>query len=325
MKNKKLIILSVIIIIILILPVINFLSDDYGVFGRKYDCVFSTEVYQNDQHLKLNRLCNKDLPAYDSLIYGESQAQVISTEKLGSNWYNLASMSYSPYEFIGTMEYLKANGVKINNILLHLQTEMVFWSKDSTLANKKKYALSTGFPFKNSEKFKFYLSYLFISPFNFDKSALKMNTLYKMKVLNDGSFTGKDDLLVKKYPHGSLSFENGSDFEYMSEDIIPELKKIKEYCDDNGINLKVFFAPECVKSINHYNSEQVFKFKKQLAEITPFYDFSGENEITLDDENYIDGEHFSSTVGNMILDRIYFSDSSKEPKIKGFGRYITQD
>lgn len=73
-------------------------------------------------------------------------------------------MTVSPYEFIDTLNYLKKHDGKVKKILFHLQKDAAFMSREYAVNEKNKYFMLTGFPFKKSEKLKFYMDYLFLSP-----------------------------------------------------------------------------------------------------------------------------------------------------------------
>jgi len=328
MKSKNIFvkILVFIFAVLVIIPIWNYFSDDYGVFGRKYNSLYSYDIFQNDQHFKLNTLTDKRLPKFDSIIFGASQAEAISTLKLGRNWYNVSAMTLTPYEFLDTMNFLKSKNIHIKNVLFLIQPDVVFTDKKTALNDKNKYFMLTGYPFKNSEKFKYYLNYLFLSPSKQNKEIYTMDYFYKIKVLYDGSIVGKDDVLTEKYDHsGTSEMEKPYDLyfqKHVPDEIITEMKAIVEYCKNEGIDLRVFLSPDYVKASESYDLAEYEKFKKQLAEIVPYYDFSGKNEITLDEQNYMNFDHFSARTGDLIIDRIYFQDKNKPPKIKNFGNYI---
>lgn len=324
MKSK---LFFIFLLIFLSIPIWNYFQDEYGVFGRKYNSIYSIDIFQNEQHLKLKRLTNKELPKYDSLIIGLSQAQVISTKKLGDNWYNLASMTVSPYEFIDTMDYLKNHDVRIKKILLHLQKDAAFMSRQYAVNEKNKYFMLTGFPFKNSEKLKFYMNYLFLSPSLKNRREYCIDINYKLKELYDGSLSGKKDIKTLKYNHKGTKdlYVIADDAKYkndISEEMLSELIKIRDYCEKNNIEIIVYLAPDNIIMDKYYNSEQYNIFKKKLAEIFSYYDFSTENEIIINSENYINYNHFSAHTGDLIIDRIFRQDKNSPPKIKGFGEYV---
>lgn len=59
----------------------------------------------------------------------------------------------------------------------------------------------------------------------------------------------------------------------------------------------------------------------RLAQITPYYDFSGLNRITTDDYYYYEVSHYRPIVGDMIIHRIF--DMPKEADTD-FGKYVEQ-
>jgi len=118
--------------------------------------------------------------------------------------------------------------------------------------------------------------------------------------------------------------------EYNTEfslDILNTIKEIIEYTKANNIDLIVYYSPVHVtKKIHIYEKgqwENNIKFKKQLALITPYYDYSlfnGYNHFPLDEnsEYFIDNLHMTKIYNNMILKDI-LSDNKK------YGQLITAD
>jgi hypothetical protein len=52
------------------------------------------------------------------------------------------------------------------------------------------------------------------------------------------------------------------------------------------------------------------EFKKRLAQITDFYDFSGINSITKDPFNYYETSHYRVFIGEMMLARMFENDKN---------------
>ena len=63
-------------------------------------------------------------------------------------------------------------------------------------------------------------------------------------------------------------------------------------------------------------------FKRRLASVVPYYDFSGLNEIAVDNHNYYDTVHYRPVVGDKIIDRVFGMEESPP---RGFGVWVTKD
>ena len=69
-------------------------------------------------------------------------------------------------------------------------------------------------------------------------------------------------------------------------------------------------------------------WKREIVAITPVWDFSGYNSITTEPvakgmKNYLDSSHYSSEVGNLILNRLF--NYQEETVTADFGILITQE
>ena len=66
-------------------------------------------------------------------------------------------------------------------------------------------------------------------------------------------------------------------------------------------------------------------FLEGLANITDFYNFSGFNNITLDNNNYLDWSHYTAEIGDMIINVICNGVKYPELNSQGFGVKVTRD
>jgi hypothetical protein len=67
--------------------------------------------------------------------------------------------------------------------------------------------------------------------------------------------------------------------------------------------------------------ERFAQFKKELAGITDFWDFSGINSVTTNNYNYYESSHYRPFVGDMLLKVMFGAPAVKAPA--DFGRYVT--
>ena len=64
---------------------------------------------------------------------------------------------------------------------------------------------------------------------------------------------------------------------------------------------------------------------EELAKIAPFYNFSGINQITEDDRNYVDYTHYNAQVGDLIIDTIFDKKRYDSLYENGFGWYVDEN
>lgn len=105
------------------------------------------------------------------------------------------------------------------------------------------------------------------------------------------------------------------------------LKDMVELCKDNDINLKVFTTAIYVSQLQILEDinkmEIYYKFKYEVANITPYWDFMYPNTITKNSDNYIDPSHIRQEKGYLYFARIFDDKSVDVPS--DFGRYVTKD
>ena len=65
--------------------------------------------------------------------------------------------------------------------------------------------------------------------------------------------------------------------------------------------------------------EQYFSFIQELSEISPFYDFSGINSLTVNNSYYLETCHYRMSVGDFMLPIMF---ESKPPHADGFGQIV---
>jgi hypothetical protein len=127
----------------------------------------------------------------------------------------------------------------------------------------------------------------------------------------------------------NLYFTLHSDYQF-SERYWSDFKALVELCHKNNIALKVFISPahatnwEAIRLTGQWkNFEQ---WKRKLVKIMSVWDFSGYNSVTTEPiaqkmSNYVDNSHYTPTIGNLILNRIFDYQIERVPE--DFGLLIT--
>ncbi|MDY7016590.1 MAG: hypothetical protein SVX43_23945, partial [Cyanobacteriota bacterium] len=107
---------------------------------------------------------------------------------------------------------------------------------------------------------------------------------------------------------------------------------IVELCREQGIELNVFIPPAHATdndAIRVTGQWEVFEeWKRKMVELVPVWDFSGYNSVVTEPiqdrmENYTDNSHFTTRVGNLILDRIFSKNAEAVPA--DFGVLLTPE
>jgi len=109
----------------------------------------------------------------------------------------------------------------------------------------------------------------------------------------------------------------------LSEAHLKSFQEVVELCKDNNIELKIFISPshatqwESIAQTEHWHTFE--QWKRELVNITPVWDFSGYNTITtepLEDimTYYTDSSHYTESVGNLIIGKMYLDESKEIPE-----------
>ena len=247
--------------------------------------------------------------------------------------YNLAINGPNAYEVRRYIEHAIANQPDLRQIILGID----FFMFNSSLQNQpsfeekriaKKYIIPTDA-----------VNALFsLDTFNVSKETIAAslktegqnnsygeNGFMPNRNANDGGTKWRFSQSIKLY------FELHSDYQF-SQQYWSDFVKIVELCRRNNIDLKVFISPAHAtqwESIKVTGKWDIFEqWKRELVKITPVWDFSGFNSVTTEAiktkmDNYVDNSHYSPTIGNLILDRIFDYQSESVPK--DFGILLTAD
>lgn len=148
-------------------------------------------------------------------------------------------------------------------------------------------------------------------------------TKYSIETLKDSLINRGEDI-VYIYPYREIAKKTYKDFPTES---IKTVKKIYDYAKANDIDLVIYYSPiHVTKKIHIFENNQWQNnqnFKKQLAKITDFYDYSFFNQYNHSplDENsiyFIDNIHPTNIYNNLVVDDL-LSDN------KEIGVLVTKD
>lgn len=104
-------------------------------------------------------------------------------------------------------------------------------------------------------------------------------------------------------------------------------KDIVKLSDDNNINLKVFTTAvhiDQLQILEDLNKMDIYyKWKEEIAKITPYWDFMYPNTITINADNYIDTSHIRQEKGYLYFAKLFNDNSVDIPS--DFGRLVDGD
>lgn len=315
----------------------NVTIDPYGTFSSPIGN-FNHEKPRKDNNDRLYKAADIIRIKPVTLILGSSRTkQSIDPEhhalKGKSPAYNLALNGANIYEVRRYLEHAIANQKDIKLVVLGVDFFMFNGELDnqSSFSEKRleKRFLSFGDIINNVFSLDTFGKSVETVEVSLDKQIVDrdygQNGFMYNRNVNDGKTETRFDGSIKTY------FEFHADYQF-SEEYFNEFKKIVKLCQERGIELKVFIPPAHAtdnEAIRVTGQWQTFEeWKKKMVEVVPVWDFSGYNSVVTEPiqarmRNYADNSHFTTRVGNWILDRIFLTNTETVPA--DFGVLLTPE
>ncbi len=330
MKAKKwlLIYLSLSLVIMIGVILLNYQIDSYAVFRNDYSQLYREP---NQNYLKMEFLLEKK-HSYDSFIFGSSRVGKIDPEIIpNGKYYNMTYSEGVPKEHAENIQTLLDEDVKIKHVLLGLD-EFSYHidpiSHTTQLLRCPHYLTDLN----RQSRFEFLFKYLAVWPSSFD-----IKRLFKQYLFNDVYDVYEYDIYRTGLPivpgtveraieadiEGHLKSEK---FNYPTkfkgrriEQTLEDIKKIISLSRKYTFELIVFINP--IHKVTYLNTdfEDFQYFKRELVKLTPYFDFSGLNDITTNNYYYYDTSHYRTIVGKMIVDQIF---NNKQDGDSNFGKWV---
>ena len=322
-----------VLLVLLLIAGLNFVVDPFGVFGDRFLQWYSFDFTNNPRAAKIAYL-DERYEQYDSYLIGCSSTSSFPTETLnectGARFFNLFSYGADTYDMYATAMYVLDN-YDPENILLNLSImNTYYYDYENDPLTDSLHAKVDG-----SSLAAFYLRFLFANPsYAFAKlSDLREDTYlpqtfdvfnaesgdYDKSARDVESIGSLDEYLVaypvfENYPAGGYTLRE-------AERCLAAVREIVERCEQDGVTLTVVFSPLYYRHAEYFDAEAVREFLADLAEITPFWDFSY-SSVSFDPRYFYDATHFRNSVGEMALSRIYGGDLYVPDD---FGFYVTSE
>jgi hypothetical protein len=233
-------------------------------------------------------------------------------------------MSYSigtPANHLEEIKLFLEKEVKINQILIGLDhTGLIEQNEVSEIDLLRK-----RYPIDFFEKIRFYKSYLLYMPsWDYVKTVLS-ESLNNWSLLDKNGYmpSAHNTYLTAPAQHIiSPKFSEKYVYLELDPDInknISIIKEIKDLAEKKGIKLTFFLNPVFHTAFTTTHLPAYMGALQQLAKVTPFYDFSGIHEETLNKCNYHESSHYTAeladSIANIIFDKNRLGDFD-------FGTYV---
>ncbi len=310
----------------LILPIALFflltpmLVDPFSVFHRK--AVRRNGVEPNENFIKTAHvLDNKD--KFDSFIFGSSRVGALHGENIkGYRAYNMTYSFGIPQEHLENIRTFLKAGIKIRMVLINVDEVCC------AIDGKEHVTDPMHRPYPADGDFlSFYSMYM--------KPEIVLQSL---PIILKSNYDDEEDWRKNFYENGWwIGYDMDTGFKFVETDSAPDglqyyfypvaleaLREIERLCSENGIELIIFSSPMYSYQFRLSARAGYLTFLEELAEVSPYYNFSCINPITTDDSNYLDPSHYKAQIGDLILERIFCEDKVVH-KEDLFGEYVTKE
>lgn len=326
MKEKKcfIIFLSSVIFFLIMTAGINLFLDAYGIFRETYE---NQVLEPNKNYVKTKHVIdNKE--KYNSFLFGSSKVGHIETDFIENTFcYNMCYSEGVPYDWLDTIKSFLENDVHIEMIMLGLDDFSFTIDPSSHQHNLLRIYYSK---LNWYTKFKYYIMR---NPFDVYNYKTIMNMIEDRPY-----FLATDDLIRTGIAYGNdeyieanlashmndPKFLNGTDFYQLDrvEETIRDIQDIINLCDEKQIELLIFINPIHEKTYA-LHSDITERAKEELAKVTGYWDFSGNNSVNTNNYYWYETSHYRHNVGRMIIERIFNVDCGVDIPAD-FGVYVEQ-
>jgi hypothetical protein len=317
-----------------IVVAINAVVDAYGILRTDFSLQPHGQV-PNMNYIKMKYLLEHK-ERFDSFIFGSSRVWSIDPLKIpGGKYYNMTYTLGLPQEHLANIRYLLKNGVTVKNVLIGIDE----FSYQIDPGPRRSNLMTQPLPAISGKKLEdFYGEYFFklqeLLPQL--KAYIRHNYTHKNDHLEQHMWydmfgTGRvfcrdcDEEIEKNRAAHARNFSKPAwlfDGEYV-QGAIAALSDTVALCRAHNIHLVLFISPSEQVAYLTTNLERFARFKKELAGVTAYYDFSGLNSVTTDPYYFYEPLHYRPILGDMMLNVMYGAPDVTVPS--DFGTFVNAD
>ena len=295
--------------------------DPYNIFHWRH--IRNHGVEPNKSYVKMQNVIHNP-EEFDSFFFGSSRAGFFDVTKMNDGkYYNMAYSEGLPAEHLKNLKEMKAKGVPIRNVTLSVDDISFF--VDPAMHGDQLYRKQYPVTGSLSDKLGFYVAYL-------DPVTLKQSIpVIREHVDSDPGYgqrllaTGSENLEIEPDFNYDLMIAAWPDYYAPREESLDDIAAIVDFCEENHINLRVFTNPVNAVTYQKGVENGYHDFLRKLADVTPYWNFSGYNDITMDMDLYYETSHFTPAVADTVIDCVYNGKTDEDLLAQGYGVYVTKD
>ncbi len=261
---------------------------------------------------------------YDSFCFGSSRVTTLNLERIRDDgkWYNMTYAAGSPVRWLHDIKELLDHGIHVSTLLIGLDD--VSWKEASfeqIQADAYKHAYSDW-------DFSYYMGLLLHMPSSLPDPAIAKEKGSIFDLYDTGrTFSPWIDEQAEQDPE-----KYRKDPKFLPPYLYPDsghyaaqleaLREIKRLADANNIKVVFFLNPVVTSTYLSEDHESLRRWRRDIADITDFYDFTGLNDVTTDSFNFLETSHYREITGDRMIDRMM---NGAPEEVRGFGALVTKD
>ncbi len=304
---------------------VNVLGDPYNVFHAEH--IRDVGVEPNKNFIKTKYMLDQK-GSYDTLIFGSSRVGFLYFDTSPyERYYNMSYSEGVPAEHLSNLKVLLENGVEIKRIFLGLDN--ISYLVDPAL--HEDLLIRMPYP-EDGDLLGFYLK----NVSNWEVTKMSFGLLTGLQEIEIGNmpldverfYQNGESVYNEDYETPENAFEEpywDDYYEDRMDEALEEIREFKELCEENGIELTVFLNPlhyeTYIRSVRH----GLFTFMERLAEVTPYYSFTGLNKYTTENQYFFETSHYKPEVGYAMVDAMCYGEVDDDLWATWFGMYVTEE
>lgn len=316
------------------LPLFNWAVDPFGVFGDRFLEWDSYNMTKNPRAAKIAYITEHH-KEFDSYIIGCSSTSSYPTEALNryfdAKFYNMLMYGADMYDVECESRYILEN-FECKNLVVNIYIDnAMHYDTEKDPLTYSQHVLTEG-----GNKFEYYLRYLMAdTKYAVDKLKSHSENTYLKESFDafnplDGTYDKRTrdieriadrESYLEAYPYFA-NYPQGSHTLSEIERTVASVGRIRQMCEQKGVNFVLVSAPVYYDYFNDFDKQQVSEFYTALANVTPFWDFSM-SSVSYEMRYFYDETHFRNCVGDMALARMFEDDSIWVPD--DFGVLVTKE
>jgi hypothetical protein len=263
---------------------------------------------------------------YDCVLFGSSRVAAIDTRKLRGKCYNFTHSGGLPVNHLTALQMFLANGVALKRVYLGLDDISYQWDP----SDSSDQYMRRGYPVDLSEWVEAQVFYL-LTPMELRDLGLVTGTVPRKSQpghvrdpMQDWQRIHQESLDFYQDPAGQDSrfrdlrgtMTAGT---FHGAEAAGSVREFLALAESHGVEVILFFNPMHYKTYLSRDFDLYLEFKRMVAAVAGFYDFTGFNRFSVDNRYWKETSHYTTLVGDAMVEILH----GAPPGPSGFGRYTT--